>query len=104
MIENVYSSLFQNLAATRSYHNLDVTVKDALQFRESRPEGVTTCTIHESIETVANRLVKAEVRIFLSNRRLMCRVQYDVGHEMTENCHQHASSASVSPKTLSHRL
>jgi len=50
-----------NLAATRSYHNLDVTVKDALQFRESRPEGVTTCTIHESIETVANRLVKAEV-------------------------------------------
>ncbi len=36
-------------------------MKDALQFRESRPEGVTTCTIHESIETVANRLVKAEV-------------------------------------------
>ena len=58
--------LFQNLAATRSYHNLDVTVKDALQFRESRPEGVTTCTIHESIETVANRLVKAEVRFDLS--------------------------------------
>lgn len=57
--------LFQNLAATRSYHNLDVTVKDALQFRESRPEGVTTCTIHESIETVANRLVKAEVRFDL---------------------------------------
>lgn len=50
-----------NLAATRSYHNLDVTVKEALQFRESRPEGVTTCKIHETIETVANRLVKAEV-------------------------------------------
>jgi len=50
-----------NLAATRSYHNLDVTVKDALHFRESRPEGVTTCTIDETIETIANRLVKAEV-------------------------------------------
>ena len=55
----------KNLAATRSYHNLDVTVKEALQFRESRPEGVTTCKIHETIETVANRLVKAEVINYL---------------------------------------
>lgn len=38
-----------------------MTVKDALHFRESRPEGVTTCTIDETIETIANRLVKAEV-------------------------------------------
>ena len=38
-------------------------MKDALHFRESRPEGVTTCKIDETIETIANRLVKAEVRL-----------------------------------------
>lgn len=50
-----------NLAATRSYHNLDVTVQSALSHREQRPEGVTTCRLNETVETVAKRLVKAEV-------------------------------------------
>lgn len=50
-----------NLAATRSYHNLDVTVQSALSHRDSRPEGVTTCKLSETIETVAKRLVKAEI-------------------------------------------
>jgi len=50
-----------NLAATRSYHNLDVTVQSALSHRDQRPEGVTTCKMHETVETVAKRLVEAEI-------------------------------------------
>jgi len=50
-----------NLAATRSYHNLDVTVESALSHREKIAEGVTTCKLNETIETVAKRLVKAEI-------------------------------------------
>jgi len=51
-----------NLAATRTYHNLDVTVQSALSHREKdRPEGVTTCKLNETVETVAKRLVKAEI-------------------------------------------
>ena len=44
-----------------------MTVKDALHFRESRPEGVTTCKIDETIETIANRLVKAEVGFLVTS-------------------------------------
>ncbi|CBY18034.1 unnamed protein product [Oikopleura dioica] len=50
-----------NLAATRSYHNLDVTVQDALSHREGRPEGVTTCFLSNTVEEITKKLVKAEV-------------------------------------------
>lgn len=56
-------TIIQNLAATRSYHNLDVTVQSALSHRDQRPEGVTTCKMHETVETVAKRLVEAEVNL-----------------------------------------
>lgn len=59
-----------NLAATRSYHNLDVTVQSALTHRDQRPEGVTTCKLNETIETVVKRLVKAEIhRLVVVNEK-----------------------------------
>lgn len=52
----------QNLAAEKTYNNLDVTVTKALQHRSQYFEGVLTCNRHESLEAIINRLVEAEVR------------------------------------------
>lgn len=43
------------------YNNLDVTVTQALQHRSQYFEGVLTCYKHETLETIINRLVEAEV-------------------------------------------
>ncbi|KAF6732121.1 5'-AMP-activated protein kinase subunit gamma-1 [Oryzias melastigma] len=51
----------QNLAAEKTYNNLDVTVTKALQHRSQYFEGVLTCNRHESLEAIINRLVEAEV-------------------------------------------
>ncbi|XP_074835602.1 5'-AMP-activated protein kinase subunit gamma-1 [Carettochelys insculpta] len=50
-----------NLAAEKTYNNLDVTVTQALQHRSQYFEGVRTCSGHETLETIINRLVEAEV-------------------------------------------
>uniref|UniRef100_A0A8C9T7W3 5'-AMP-activated protein kinase subunit gamma-1 n=1 Tax=Scleropages formosus TaxID=113540 RepID=A0A8C9T7W3_SCLFO len=50
-----------NLAAEKTYNNLDVTVTKALQHRSQYFEGVLTCHRHETLETIINRLVEAEV-------------------------------------------
>ncbi|CAM4677227.1 5'-AMP-activated protein kinase subunit gamma-1 isoform X1 [Caretta caretta] len=50
-----------NLAAEKMYNNLDVTVTQALQHRSQYFEGVLTCYKHETLETIINRLVEAEV-------------------------------------------
>ncbi|KAM9813818.1 LOW QUALITY PROTEIN: 5'-AMP-activated protein kinase subunit gamma-1-like [Neosynchiropus ocellatus] len=50
-----------NLAAEKTYNNLDVTVTKALQHRSQYFEGVLTCNRHESLEAIINRLVEAEV-------------------------------------------
>lgn len=56
-------SLPQNLAAEKTYNNLDVTVTRALQHRSHYFEGVLKCYKHETLETIINRLVEAEVTI-----------------------------------------
>ena len=53
----------QNLAAEKTYNNLDVTVTKALQHRSQYFEGVLTCNRHETLEAIINRLVEAEVRV-----------------------------------------
>uniref|UniRef100_A0A8C3I6J5 5'-AMP-activated protein kinase subunit gamma-1 n=1 Tax=Chrysemys picta bellii TaxID=8478 RepID=A0A8C3I6J5_CHRPI len=50
-----------NLAAEKTYNNLDVTVTQALQHRSHYFEGVLKCYKHETLETIINRLVEAEV-------------------------------------------
>lgn len=56
-------SLPQNLAAEKTYNNLDVTVTRALQHRSHYFEGVLKCYKHETLETIINRLVEAEVTV-----------------------------------------
>ncbi|XP_033367348.1 5'-AMP-activated protein kinase subunit gamma-1 isoform X4 [Parus major] len=51
----------RNLAAEKTYNNLDVTVTRALQHRSHYFEGVLKCYKHETLETIINRLVEAEV-------------------------------------------
>uniref|UniRef100_A0A8C7R962 5'-AMP-activated protein kinase subunit gamma-1 n=1 Tax=Oncorhynchus mykiss TaxID=8022 RepID=A0A8C7R962_ONCMY len=50
-----------NLAAEKMYNNLDVTVTKALQHRSQYFEGVLTCNTHDTLESIINRLVEAEV-------------------------------------------
>ncbi|XP_029444289.1 5'-AMP-activated protein kinase subunit gamma-2 isoform X2 [Rhinatrema bivittatum] len=50
-----------NLAAEKTYNNLDITVTQALQHRSQYFEGVVKCSKPETLETIVNRIVKAEV-------------------------------------------
>uniref|UniRef100_H0X934 5'-AMP-activated protein kinase subunit gamma-1 n=1 Tax=Otolemur garnettii TaxID=30611 RepID=H0X934_OTOGA len=51
----------KDLAAEKTYNNLDVSVTKALQHRSHYFEGVLKCYLHETLETIINRLVEAEV-------------------------------------------
>ncbi|KAI1713761.1 CBS domain-containing protein [Ditylenchus destructor] len=50
-----------NLAADKTYNNLDVTVYEALKQRSDWFEGVRTCKEKDSLMTVIDIIVKAEV-------------------------------------------
>ncbi|GFU22569.1 5'-AMP-activated protein kinase subunit gamma-2 [Trichonephila clavipes] len=50
-----------NLAAEKTYNNLDITVKKALEHRDQYFEGVLKCTLNETFAAVLGRIVKAEV-------------------------------------------
>ncbi|XP_076014275.1 uncharacterized protein LOC143006841 isoform X2 [Genypterus blacodes] len=50
-----------NLAAEKTYNNLDVTVTQALLHRSQYFEGVMKCNKRETLETIVDRIVKAEV-------------------------------------------
>ncbi|XP_031565702.1 5'-AMP-activated protein kinase subunit gamma-1-like isoform X2 [Actinia tenebrosa] len=50
-----------NLAAEKSYNNLDVTVQQALEHRAEGFEGVHRCYLDESLLTIIERLVEAKV-------------------------------------------
>ncbi|CAD5220497.1 unnamed protein product [Bursaphelenchus xylophilus] len=50
-----------NLAADKTYNDLDVTVSDALKHRSDWFEGVRTCSVSDSIAQVIDTLVKVEV-------------------------------------------
>lgn len=56
-------SFCQNLAAQKTYNNLDVTMKDAVRTRSCYVEGVITCHPDETLEVVLERIVKAEVGV-----------------------------------------
>ncbi|XP_075899209.1 5'-AMP-activated protein kinase subunit gamma-2-like isoform X2 [Nelusetta ayraudi] len=50
-----------NLAAEKTYNNLDMTVTQALQHRSQHFEGVMKCSKDETLETIVDRIVRAEV-------------------------------------------
>ncbi|XP_062900538.1 5'-AMP-activated protein kinase subunit gamma-1-like isoform X6 [Mobula hypostoma] len=50
-----------NLAAEKTYNNLDITVTQALRHRSQYFEGVVKCHRLEALETTVDRIVKAEV-------------------------------------------
>ncbi|XP_066544134.1 5'-AMP-activated protein kinase subunit gamma-1 isoform X2 [Amia ocellicauda] len=50
-----------NLAAQKTYNNLDMTVREALQTRAHCFEGVLKCYLHETLEVIIDRIAKAEV-------------------------------------------
>ncbi|XP_035755516.1 5'-AMP-activated protein kinase subunit gamma-2 [Egretta garzetta] len=50
-----------NLAAEKTYNNLDISVTQALQHRSQYFEGVVKCSMLETLETIVDRIVKAEV-------------------------------------------
>ncbi|XP_055363668.1 5'-AMP-activated protein kinase subunit gamma-2-like isoform X2 [Betta splendens] len=50
-----------NLAAEKTYNNLDVTVTQALRHRSQYFEGVMKCNKLETLEIIVDRIVKAEV-------------------------------------------
>ena len=53
-----------NLAAEKTYSNLDVTLKEANQHRNEWFEGVHKCIQPETLFQVMERIVKAEVTFF----------------------------------------
>uniref|UniRef100_A0A8C7VAF3 Cyclin Pas1/PHO80 domain containing 1 n=1 Tax=Oryzias sinensis TaxID=183150 RepID=A0A8C7VAF3_9TELE len=50
-----------NLAAQKTYNNLDMTMQEAVRRRTCHVEGVMKCYPHETLETILDRIVKAEV-------------------------------------------
>uniref|UniRef100_UPI003AAAC012 5'-AMP-activated protein kinase subunit gamma-1 isoform X1 n=1 Tax=Centroberyx gerrardi TaxID=166262 RepID=UPI003AAAC012 len=58
-----------NLAAQKMYNNLDMTMQEAIRRRKCFVEGVIKCYPDETLETVIDRIVKAEVhRLVLVDR------------------------------------
>ncbi|CAJ0953022.1 unnamed protein product [Ranitomeya imitator] len=50
-----------NLAAEKTYNNLDITVTQALEHRSQYFDGVVKCNKLETLETIVDRIVRAEV-------------------------------------------
>ncbi|CAH2217897.1 jg419, partial [Pararge aegeria aegeria] len=50
-----------NLAAEKTYNNLDVTLKKANEHRNEWFEGVQKCNLDETLYEVMERIVRAEV-------------------------------------------
>ncbi|XP_052467191.1 5'-AMP-activated protein kinase subunit gamma-1 isoform X1 [Carassius gibelio] len=62
MVVDIYSKFdVINLAAEKTYNNLDITVTQALLHRSQYFEGVMKCYRHETLDTIVDRIVKAEV-------------------------------------------
>ena len=59
---NIYSKFdVIDLAAEKSYTNLEITVVQALEYRSDRFDGVASCTRNETLGAVMERIVKREV-------------------------------------------
>ncbi|KAM6955021.1 5'-AMP-activated protein kinase subunit gamma-3b isoform 2-T6 [Lycodopsis pacificus] len=50
-----------NLAAQKNYNNLNMTMREAISSRACCMEGVLKCYPHETLETIIDRIAKAEV-------------------------------------------
>ncbi|XP_026128012.1 5'-AMP-activated protein kinase subunit gamma-3b isoform X2 [Carassius auratus] len=50
-----------NLAAQKSYNNLNMTMQEVIQSRMCCIEGVLKCYPHETLETIIDRIAEAEV-------------------------------------------
>lgn len=61
VVDDSFWFLFQNLAAEGTYHNLDVTLQQANEYRNEWFEGVLKCNLDETMEMIMERIVRAEV-------------------------------------------
>lgn len=50
-----------NLAASRTYQNLDISVYEALNYRRGKFSGVATCSFDDTLEAIVTRIVEAGV-------------------------------------------
>jgi hypothetical protein len=53
--------VLQNLAAEKTYNNLDVSLKKANEHRNEWFEGVHKCKLEETLQTIMEKIVRAEV-------------------------------------------
>lgn len=53
--------MVQNLAAQKNYNNLNMTMREAVASRACCVEGVLKCYRYETLETIIDRIAKAEV-------------------------------------------
>lgn len=51
----------KDLAAEKTYNNLDISVTQALEYRRNRFDGVAKCMKTETLETIMERIVNKEV-------------------------------------------
>ncbi|XP_011502544.1 PREDICTED: 5'-AMP-activated protein kinase subunit gamma-2 isoform X2 [Ceratosolen solmsi marchali] len=59
---NIYSKFdVINLAAEKTYNNLDVTLREANEHRNEWFEGVQSCKLNETLFTIMEKIVRAEV-------------------------------------------
>lgn len=56
-----FFSIIQNLAAQKNYNNLNMTMQEAVSSRACCMEGVLKCYPYETLETIIDRIAKAEV-------------------------------------------
>ena len=68
--------LLQNLAAEKTYNNLDVTLKEANEHRNEWFEGVHTCKRDDTLFAVMENIVKAEVHrlVIIDEKGKVCGV------------------------------
>ena len=77
--EYIHLTIFfclQNLAAEKTYNNLDVTLKEANDHRNEWFEGVHTCKRTDSLFFVMETIVKAEVHrlVIVDDQKKVCGV------------------------------
>lgn len=60
-LTNMLLLLLQNLAAEKTYNNLDVSLREANEHRNEWFEGVQSCKLDETLFTIMERIVRAEV-------------------------------------------
>lgn len=60
-LSNNNADFLQNLAAEKTYNNLDITLTQANEHRNTWFEGVSKCHLDDSLGTVMEKIVRAEV-------------------------------------------